>query len=535
MKKFIFIFCYIIPGLELNGQFTNENLTGHVSFLSSQNIYVKFKSTSGIFTGDTLYMSSNGILIPVLTVNNLSSSSCVCSIISSANLTIADLIIAKTKIEYTKPEDKIAVNVIKEIPKVDSLASISEVRINENELKQKIRGNISAYSYSDFSNTKNSDSQRFRYTLSIDARNIGSSKLSAESYISFRHKKGEWNEVNKNVFNALKIYNLAFRYDLNKTTQLSLGRKINPKISSIGAMDGIQAEKSFNRFALGGIIGSRPDYSNYGFDINLFQYGAYLMYNYNTSDIFYESSLAFMQQSNHSKTDRRFLYFQHSNSIVKNLYFFGTFELDLYKLKNNLPQNTFNLTGLYISLRYKMTNKLTISGSYDARKNVMYYETYKTLIDSILENQMRQGVRLQSNYRISKNMIFGMHTAYRFLRSDPQPSKNIYSYFTYSQLPGLNASITVSGTLLGSSFLNGKMLAINVSRDFFQGKVQTILGYRYVDYNQAENLLDITQNIGEMNISWYFYNNMSLSVDFESTFEPKNKYNRIYLQIRKRF
>jgi len=58
--------------------------------------------------------------------------------------------------------------------------------------KQKIRGSISVNSYSDLSNTDAANLQRFRYTFSLDARNIADSKFSVESYISFRHKSGDW-------------------------------------------------------------------------------------------------------------------------------------------------------------------------------------------------------------------------------------------------------------------------------------------------------------------------------------------------------
>jgi hypothetical protein len=305
-------------------------------------------------------------------------------------------------------------------------------------------------------------------------------------------------------------------------------------------MDGFQVEKSFNRFSLGALVGTRPDYVDYGFDNKLFQYGAYLAYNSDKTDTYSESSLAFMQQMNNSKTDRRFLYFQHSNSLIKNIYLFSTFEIDLYKMKgdtlnNFTSQNTFDLTGLYLSLRYKMTKKLTITGSYDARKNVMYYETFKTFIDQVFENEMRQSFRLRADYRITNDLMFGLESGYRFLRSDPHPSKNLYSYLTYSQIPALNISVTITGTYLESNYMNGKILGATISRDLFKGKLQTGLGYRFVDYYMPESLLKVNQNIGEMNLSWQISNNMSLSLNYEGTFEKTDRYNRFYFQIRKRF
>jgi hypothetical protein len=44
-----------------------------------------------------------------------------------------------------------------------------------------------------------------------------------------------------------------------------------------------------------------------------------------------QNTLAFIQQNNSGQTDRRFAYFQHSNSLLTGLKFFGSVECDLYK------------------------------------------------------------------------------------------------------------------------------------------------------------------------------------------------------------
>ena len=242
-----------------------------------------------------------------------------------------------------------------------------------------------------------------------------------------------------------------------------------------------------------------------------------------------------------TKTPSRFVYFQHSNSLVKNLYFIGTFEVDLYQLKvdkvnkTETATNGFDPTGLYLSLRYRFSNKLSVSGSYDARKNVMYYETYKTYIDRMLENEMRQGFRLQASYRFTRDLTFGLQTGYRFLKSDPRPSNNIYGYLTYSNIPGVNVAVTLSGTYTESSYMNGLIYGANVSHDFFKNKLQASIGYHYVDYTMPENDLKEIQHIGEINLYWMLPAKMAFGINYEGTFEQQYKYNRLYLQLRKRF
>jgi hypothetical protein len=300
-------------------------------------------------------------------------------------------------------------------------------------------------------------------------------------------------------------------------------------------MDGVQAEFSPGKFSFGAVAGFRPDYADYGFNSQLFQYGGYAAYDTRNGAKSTESSIAFMQQMYGSNTDRRFIYLQHSNSVIKNLYLLGSVEADLYKLVNDKPTSTFDLTGLYFSMRYRMSSKFSISGSYDARKNVMYYETYKTFVDQIVETEMRQGFRLQASYRITRDLLFGISSGYRFLKSDPNPSANIYGYLTYSQIPGINMTATLSGTYLNSAYINGVIAGASLYRDFFGGKFQSGIGYRFVGYKLPENVIDITQNIAEINFSVQALKKMFISLNYEGTFEKSDRYNRIYVQLRIRF
>ncbi len=541
MRQYLIIICSLIFLANLDGQPETGNISGQVSFISTKNVYVKFRSTSGISVGDTLFTKSGTSFTPALIVNNLSSLSCVCTAIAPVKPEVADFVTARVKTGGREEIKTVSEPVSEVVPVLEVRSSTASVTRKSGELKQQISGSASISSYSDFSDTPAANSQRFRYTLSLNVRNIANSKFSFENYMSFRHKIGEWDVVKNDIFNALKIFNLAVIYDLSKSTRISLGRRINPKLSNIGASDGLQVEKTFGSFSVGALAGTRPDYMDYGFNKDLRQFGGYLGFNTKKQNIFSESSVAFMQQMNGSNIDRRFLYFQHSNSLVKNLYFLGTFEVDLYQLAVDTVNNTetatngFNLTGLYLSLRYRFSNKFSISGSYDARKNVIYYETYKTFIDRILETEMRQGFRLQASYHVTRDITLGIQTGYRFLKSDPHPSKNINGYLTYSNIPGPDIAVTLSGTYMVSSYMNGQIYGVSVSRDFFSNKLQTSLGYRYVDYALPESQQTNIQNIGEINLYWMLPAKMSLGFNYEGTLEQTYKYHQLYLQLRKRF
>jgi hypothetical protein len=542
MKYFFSILFLVLSVFSLEGQNINQETEGSVSFVTTQSVYVKFPSTENLQIGDTLYVTQSGVLIPVLTIVNLSSISCVCNPISSATLKINDVISAKSK-SAAIPEEKIEPN--QEIMPLSSEEIGDTITESIPKKEQDLYGRISVASYTNFSNAEADDSQRMRYTLSLNVKNVADSKLSVESYLSFVHSDKNWNDVQENLFNGLKIYNLSLRYDFNETTQLTFGRKINPNLSSVGAIDGLQFEKKFRSISVGAFVGSRPDYNDYSYSFKLLQYGAYLGHNYQKEKKSMQTSVAFVQQQNDGNTDRRFLYFQHANSMLKKLYFFGSIEMDLYEeVKSVDPvtevvsynsQGTFNLSNLYLMLRYNISRKISMSFSYSARQNVIYYETYKDFIDRLLESQTLQGYRLMVNYRPVKNLSLGLKGGYRFRKDDPKPTKDLYGYLTYSRVPLIDASATLSVTILESSYMTGNIYSLGLTRDLIPGKVSAGISYRYVDYDFTNAEVPLVQNIGEIDLTWRIVKKFSFSIYYEGTFEKEVTFNRIYANLGYRF
>lgn len=509
---------------------------GSVSYITSQSIYVKFKSTDGIAAGDTLFLKQGENAIPAMTVSNLSSISCVCSPFTGLAIKAGDIIIANPHPASPEvKEEPVPVNIqeIKEV-QVDSIAP-SEKGLQKPE--QKVSGRFSVASYSNFSSEEPGISQRMRYTFSFKGNNLGNSGLSAETYLSFAHSNSNWDQVQANLFRGLKIYNLAIRYDFSNKLSLIFGRKINPRISNVVAIDGLQIEKSYGAFTLGAFGGSRPDYRDYGFHFGLLQYGAYIGHDFKPakSKGSMQTSVAIAEQTNNGFTDRRFAYFQHSNSLVKNLYFFGSVEMDLYRKLNGTIQSTLDISNLYLMLRYQILKPLSLSVSYNARQNIIYYETYKDYIERLIEQETMQGYRVMANYRMLKNLTLGVKAGYRFRTNDPKPSRDLYGYVNINRVPWINASANLSVTILESNYLKGNIYSLGLNRDLIPGKVSTGLYYRFVGYDYV-NIEELSvQHVGELDITWRLMKKLSFSVFYEGTFEKTVTFNRIYSNISYRF
>ena len=535
--KFLLVFFILFSASSmLIAQENSDKLVGKVSYTSGQNIYIKFKTTANIENGDTLFINQENQFVPALIVQHKSSISCLCNAINKNNFAVGDQVFAKSStLKNQKINNPTAEQAeIEQDVNAQALTS-DKTKAKKPEQKSDVSGRLSLSSYSNFSNASNNKSYRFRYTFSMLAQNVSDSKLSAETYISFTHKLNEWNVVQDDLNNALKIYSLALRYDFNASSSLWAGRKINPRIANIGAVDGIQFQKSWNDFYVGAVVGTHPDYTNYGFNPDLLEYGGYIGHNSKTTNGYAQSSLAFFEQRNKGNIDRRFVYFQHSSTLLKNLNLFSSFELDLYKLENGLPKNTLSLTSLYLSLRYRVSRKLALFGSYDNRKNVIYYETFRNYTDEILQQASRQGYRLRITYRPINYLNLGIDGGTRFREGDLRRNNTVRGYATYTQLPHINASLTVSANLIQNSYLDGQVFGARLTKNLLQGKLYSMLNYRWVKFDYLNTASQIKQNISEIDLSYQVNKKLYFSVNFETTFQEGNNYSRVYLNLRKRF
>jgi len=534
MRLLFTIFLLLITGLHLHAQTMAEPKEGTVSYVTSQNVYVKFSSTEGISKGDTLFIQKDNMMTPALIVKDLSSISCVCLPLNELKFAVADKVFS-TKMAVTEKKQEInaVVPLVATLP-VPQDSSTSVVSSPTTAFKQHIIGRVSVGANTGFSSTSYT-TYRGRLTFSLNAQNIQNTPLSAETYIVYTNSNSEFKQPSHTVFTGLKIYSLAGIYDAGKASRFVAGRRINPKISSMGAVDGLQYEYRHKSISLGAIAGTRPDYDNYGFNAKLLQYGAYFSHDANTKNGSVQSSVAFIEQRNSGNIDRRFIYLQHSNNLLPKVNFFGSIEIDLYKVVDSVASNSPSLTNLYLSLRYRISKKLSVSASYTNRQNIIYYETYKSMLDQLLAEQATQGYQLQLTLRPVTKLSFGLNGGYRFQKKDPKPSKSLYAFTTYSGIPGLNASATASFNWLETNYLKGKIYGIGLSRDFLKGKLYCNIGYKYVDYVYNGSDYKVKQNMGELGLNWRIYKKLTFSLNYEGTFEKDLNYSQLFGQLSQSF
>jgi hypothetical protein len=535
MKVKILNIVLVFLPLTFFGQNQEKTLEGIVSFKSSKNIYVKFESTEGIKVGDTLNYYYNNTLLPSLVVKQKSSTSCVTENITDIVFNIGDKLIYSvwnniTDIIKTEEETKVSVftpAITPDNTETDSLKS--KIR------KEIISGRLSFSTNANLFSGNNENYQRIRTGLSFNAQNIHHSPFSAQVYLTYRHRYGI-DQLQTDFYNDFKVFTLAVQYAPGEKFNIWLGRKMNQSVANIGAMDGLQGEYNTKKFTFGTFFGTRPDFTNFTFNSKLPQFGAYIVRHDSYKQGIASTTLAIAEQQNDFKTDRRFLYFQHNNSLVKNLNIFLSSELDLYEKIDSQSSNKFSLTSLYFSARYRILKNLSFSASYDNRRNVIYYESYQTFIDQLLAQETRQGLRFQANYSPVRNISINASAFLRYQGDDPKPTTNYVCNLTFNKIPVHNISLSVNGNILESNYLKGRIIGGRLSDNFIKGKLCMELNYRNVNYSFFNTESNLLQHIAGANLSINILRRTSLMLSYEGTFDKTNEdYHRYYLTINQRF
>lgn len=537
MKHLITIILTLIVFCSLSGQEGVATMNGVVTFKASKNIYVRFSNTDEIRIGDTLYTNKNGIISPCMKVSKKSSSSCICLPLFDCSVDVEDVVIYR-KQQYLVVGHKIEPNSNEIKDDIESQELLTEDlrKSTKRNYKQKIRARASASTYSSFSNEENDDRHRTMMRFSINADNINNSKLSLETYINYRKNFIEGELPNDYQTSFVNVYNLAVTYDIDSTMSVSFGRKINRKISSIGPIDGLQMDKYFKNFYVGGIAGFKPDISGFEFNSDLYEFGGYFGHYTSNQSLYSMTTFGILEQHNGGPIDRRYTYLQHSSTLWRKLNFFTSAEVDIYNKVNGIASSKPRLTNLYLSTRYRVNRGLSFSLSYDARKRIIYYETLRTEVERLLaDDEQRQGIRGRVNFRPFKYINTSFSYSKRFQSDNQNKSDNINATVSHSRLPIISGRFSVSANMNESNYLTSKILSFRYSRALIKKKLQGDFYYRVVNYNYGKSEFSSSQYYFGTNLTFRLTKSLRLSILGEISGREDHQKIRLNTKLIKRF
>ncbi len=533
--------------LKAQNQITKPLRKGEVTYVSAKHVYLRFDSTKNLHIGDTVFIGSPEKLIPALVIVNKSSISTVCDLLPGRKVVKKQAVLARqTNTAAILMKDKS--NIVRKEKQKTTTPSTSK-KIAETEIKvkgksttdyrkrQRIRGRISAASYSSLYGDRMRN--RLRYTFSLRGENIKQKPLSVDIYTSLRqplYTKADSNSTRLKFKEMLRIYRLGMSYNTDKWS-ISGGRIMDRRVSNIGAIDGLLAGRRFGNWEAGGVIGLRPDYRDYSFNPGRLQFGGYIGYTKDrTSGRGYaQSILGVFEQRQHNRTDRRFLYLQHSGTLTPKINLYGSMEIDLFQRVKGVAQNTFNLTNVFVNVSYRISRKFSISTGYDNRRQILYYETYRDYIDSLLERETRQGMRLRVQYRPIRRLSISAMGNIR-VGGDFSPISKYYNlYIGYSRIPWLKMRVSASAGYLENVYLNSLFYTFRASKSIWRRRLYLQMSYRASKGKYLSQELGLTRQNISGSLDWQMTNKLSSSFYYEYITSGKSSYRQVNLRITQRF
>lgn len=511
-----------------------EWIKGSVSFASAVNVYVRFDNTTDIKEGDTLYIDEAGLIKAALLVKKKSSLSCVTEPLIAGKAWTTGMVVMSPKVMEKKEEiNPVLVSPTPVVVTEDTAnteAADSSSTKKEKVRKPLINGRFSASTNASL--TDGEDYQRMRLGFTFNVTNIGGGYFSTQNYITYRHRYGI--DQQTGFYDDFKIYALALGYDRNGHS-IYLGRRINNRIANLGAIDGLQYEKKAGSWVVGAFAGSRPDYINYTFNPTLLQGGVLFGYEKQGDKNNSQTSFAWVEQRNDGKTDRRFAYIQHNSNLGKNVNIFGSLEMDMYQNVRDTVSNKLQLTGAYFSVRYRPFKTFNITASYDNRRNVIFYESQRTYIDQLLNQETRQGYRLQAGWQVIRNINLNASVFYRYQENQLKPTKNQVVNLNISRFPLQNMSLNLNYNTLESYYFTGNIYGGRLNHSAMKGKLGLEANYRKVNYSFFSGEQQLKQDIFGFSANVVMARFTTLILSYEGTFEPNKKYHRYFITAIQRF
>lgn len=535
-----YIFFLVLLPTWVNAQ--EEIIKGSVTFKTSKNIYVRFANTERFQIGDTLSWFHQNAPIKSLIIRQKSSASCMVENVYPQSPEIGQEVYMVMPPKVVSPVSVPEVAISETNPPasdvtpavtLDTIAAFGQNPLLSSLKKQSISGRFTLSTNSSFQQDQSDKIQRLRASAALNFQNIGNSDFSLHSYFTYRHRYGI-DQLTSDFYDDFKILSLAAHWQAAPKLQFWLGRRNNRYLANLGAIDGMQTEFEAGKFSYGVFAGTRPDFQNFTFNANLPQIGVYAVRKDQFGNGTGETSIAIAEQRNHFKTDRRFLYFQHQNQFLNHLQFFVSTELDLYKKIQSEVSTKPQLTSLYTSLRYKIRKNLSVTASYDNRRNVIYYESYQTFIDQLVAQETRQGVRLQLQWHIWKNIQLSGSSFLRYQGNNPKPTKNHIATLNINRIVGNRLNSTLTFNQLESFYFKGYIAGARMADQFWKGKIQLDLNYRFVNYTFFQGATTLKQQIIGANLNLLLIKNTSLILSYEITSEPNTDVHRYFITISQR-
>jgi hypothetical protein len=295
------------------------------------------------------------------------------------------------------------------------------------------------------------------YALSINSssrRNYLPERLQTRTFHQWDHRVYEVSLVNTDPLSRL---------------QLGMGRLVANHISGIGYIDGAIADyKMMDHVAVGAFGGTEPNLTTADFRTRNTKGGAYLYYEARGEDSRQLGvTLAGAGEYTNGQINREFVYQQTDCMLGSRFTFYESAEMNVNRgWKLSEEGRRFELVNLLLNVRYSPWRAFAVNLGYDNRTNFRTLET-RSIPDSLFDSSLRQGYRLDTEFRLPLSMHVNLRSGLRTDGPDGSLSKNGSADFGTYNLFNLQTGLGVRANAFWDHYSNGAQRSVFLSQTIF--------------------------------------------------------------------
>ena len=401
VEKATLIPLILLTGLTAISALSREQMgevRGEVKYVSALSVYIDIGEAVGLSEGDTVEVRRGEATISHLIISSTAAHSSSCSPIGSIrDIRIGDTVVGKVRTVEEPAQTEGA---------GPRAAAGKKTRIKPNLLTGRV--SLGSLFSEDFSNSGLGFSEptlntRFRL------KNLAGKPLS----LNFRQKVRHVGRQRSS--NALpdadrwikRVVELALTFEAEgRPVRLSLGRFFPSRVRGIGCIDGGLVEYEVkDKISVGAVGGLRPDYFDTGFRTDEKMFGIFTSYEMGqVKGRAFHLSASYLGSYRDGEVNREFIYLEGNYSRGAKLSTYNSIEIDLNRgWKKSSGESLFQISGVYLSARYKLRDYLSITSSFDNRKNLRTLYN-RSVPDSLFDDAIRRGLRAGVSWKLSERI-----------------------------------------------------------------------------------------------------------------------------------
>lgn len=426
---------------------------GEVTYISHDNIYVRFITAVNINVGDTLWMSTDDVAQPAMIVAQRSSISVVGQALPGVQIEVGQVMEHRHEV------------IVPELPPAKLIDPVKAPEPAQRTWAQS-RG-------------------RFRWTGATYV--TGANNLRIVNRINWHHEfenipltidlQGSQNMQRMTVGDSTyrigkgNPHRFAATYHITPDASVGLGRQRVRALSSLGVLDGLHYEHNLGNWQVGGVVGFRPDLVTYKVNPSQFQAGLYGQYDHRQGSTRIKQSLGLMEQRVGSGIDRRFLYYQGS-ATMGDWRIFGSTNVDLYEnFDSAQARTTFQPNSIYLSANYRINDQWQVFTSWDSRQRIIFYETYDHELEQILADQRAlQGLRLRLQYQRDDHWRFNLG-GHLHSQLNSNMAVMLQAGADYRNVPIIGGHLSMQGQFGTANAMNTSFLSLRYRRSALNNRL----------------------------------------------------------------